>query len=74
MRLNIPSLSPGIGMKLLEVEQALRAIPESEQSVALRNYANALRLICDISVRHQAAVIAALEAILKRDGYVEKDS
>ncbi len=65
MKHNVPCISPGAGIYLVGIADALATIPE--KSVELRFYEEALRVIATIAALHQDAVIQRLAALVEAD-------
>lgn len=73
---NLPSISPGTGMILLNVRN--RAVEALNQGVAIvqpsmrediQQYIDALDLVCGVAAIQQGEVIKTLETALEREGY-----
>ncbi len=65
MKHNVPSISPGVGMHLVAIADALATIPD--KSVELKFYEEALRVITSIAVLHQGVIIQRLERLVEAD-------
>lgn len=66
MENNIPSISPGIGILLLNIESEIRRCGK-EIPPEVEEYRHALRLTCEVAAGHQKAVIDKLEELVKHD-------
>lgn len=60
---DIPSVSPGIGILLLNIHGEIERCKDSAPTEILA-YQSALRLICEIAAPHQKAVIDRLEQLV----------
>lgn len=71
MEYSVPSLLPGTGMALLGVEKKVRAVAKTEDNPGLvqllDEYALALRVVAEVSIAHQGAVIAQLGALVRAE-------
>lgn len=65
MENNIPSVSPGTGMHLLQIEDEIRRCAKVIPT-EVEEYRRALRLVCEVAAVHQGVVIDMLKDLVNR--------